>query len=160
MRGNPLVQLVLVFAVFLALGVPVWRLTRPALPATPVIEPMPTEPTRGASNPLAEAVTLETTLNFAPVAAGFTLSHLDQTVLQGKEQGSLSGAWKTILPAEGADLVLHATWPTAPDAGSAAARVTIRFPDGRTVEKSFWASGGGPLDAVVTVPGSKGEPRP
>ncbi len=38
--------------------------------------------------------------------------------------------------------------------GPAAAKVTVRFPDGRSVEKSFWADANGALTDVFTLPGT------
>ena len=50
------------------------------------------------------------------------------------------------------DLVVQAHWP-APVSGTAAAtRITVRFPDGRQVEKSFWAASDGTLAEVLTIP--------
>ena len=42
---------------------------------------------------------------------------------------------------------------TPPSANPAAARLVVRFADGRQVEKSFWASADGTLTEVFTVPG-------
>jgi hypothetical protein len=46
--------------------------------------------------------------------------------------------------------VLEARWPAA-SGETAAARVTIRFPDGRQAEKSVWTARGEPLTEIITV---------
>ena len=62
------------------------------------------------------------------------------------------------MPPDGADLVVQAHWPVAAgaDAGTtpAAAKLTVRFPDGRTAEKSFWADANGTLTDMLTLPGT------
>ena len=151
-------QLVLVvFAVFLA-GVPVYRLTRPAVTvgtsasmATPSADVAPDATTRVA--PLdVEAV-------FAPAPADFQIKNLDQTVLAGRgPKARFTARWAGSVPPDGVDLVVQAHWPVsaAADAGTgpAAAKITVRFPDGRQTEKSFWADAHGTLTDVLTLPGT------
>ena len=157
MRGNPVWQLLMAVVAFGAMGWPVWRLTRPA-EAAPVIAVSGTGGDGGEATKAAGSVTLGVAADFAPAAAEFALSYLGSPVLQGKAQGSATAEWKVAFPADGADLVLHVAWPTGATAegkaGAAAARVTVRFPDGRQVEKSFWSADGSPLDTVLSVPGN------
>ncbi len=146
MRGNPLWQLALVLVAFIVMALPVWRLTRPA--QAMVTDTVQTVEPADKAKP----VTLETTAEFVPTPTEFSVTCLGQPVLRGSGQASISATWKTLFPAEGIDLVLHAVWPEAAG-GQTAARLRVRLPDGREVEKSFWTQTGGVLDAVFTVPG-------
>lgn len=150
MRGNPLWQLILVTVAFVGLGLPVWRLTRPAQAAA-VQGRADGTAKEDVYAPAVNMVTLEVEADFAPVPTEWALSYLGEVVLKGKGEAKATASWKTALPAEGADLVLHAAWPTAAGTGMAAARVTVRWPDGREVEKSFWSPSGEVLDTVFTV---------
>ena len=169
MRGTPYFQAILMIAVFLLAGLPVYRLTRPAALAaaanagagtdTPTVEPE------------AKAVPLELEAVFAPAPVDFQIKNLDHAVLAGRgPQARFAGRWTTALPAEGVDLVIQAHWSAlqkggnheaaAPAADPAAGQVTVRFPDGRKVEKSFWADANGTMDEVLTVPGQAAAPAP
>ena len=156
MRGSPLWQLLAVLVAFLAMGLPVWRLTRPA-------EAAPVDVTAGSKErseqhaQAAAALTMDVAASFAPVPTEFSLSYLGTPVLQGKAEAKATGGVKTPIPAEGVDLVLHVVWTTGGEQtvapGPAAARVVIQLSDGRQVEKSFWSEDGSPLDTVLSVPG-------
>ena len=150
-------QLALVIAAFLVMALPVWRLTRPAQAAAVASGLAGNGVDASASAKTAGLVTLDVSAEFAPAPKEFALSYLSEAVLQGKLQTSAQAQWKVPLPPEGADLVLHAVW-TAPAGedkkGNAAAKMKVRFPDGREVEKSFWATEGATLDTVLTVPGN------
>jgi hypothetical protein len=157
-RGYPLLQLLLIVVVFAAAGLPVWKLTR-----------TPTEAERAAvslANGAAAvtkddaSVTLEVETVFAPAPEDFRLRWLDRTVLEGRgPQARFSARWTAPLPKEGLDFVLQARWPASADASAAnAARVVVRLPDGRQVEKSFWSEGSGALTEVFTVPGAAPSP--
>ncbi len=155
-------------AAFLLTGVPVYRLTRPA--ETVVVASTGAAADSTVDNPAAKSVPLELEVTFAPAPADFQLKNLAQTVLAGHgPQARFTGRWTTAVPTEGVDLIIQAHWSastaggntaainTTPGADPAAARVTVRFPDGRQTEKSFWAGANGLLDDVCTVPG---EPAP
>ena len=146
--------------VILLAGVPVYRLTRPA----------PAEAAASASigdaanrSPDGKSAPLEVDAVFAPSPADFQLKNLDQTVLAGRgPQARFHTRWAATVPPEGVDLVIQAHWPSlatadapAAPAGAApaAARITVRFADGRQVEKSFWSAANGTLMDVFTVPG-------
>ena len=151
MRGSPLLQAILVIVAFALAGVPVWRLT---LPAATVGAPMGTGP---SIDPVLSHVTLlDMEAVFAPAPVDFQVSYLDATVFDGQgPQTQFTTRWKAFLKSEGADLVVRARWPVPAAGGAppAAMRVTVNFPDGRTVEKSFWAAANGTLADVFTVPG-------
>ena len=157
MRGNPLWQLLAVAAAFVLMGLPVWKLTRPAQAAPMTDSATGGTAVPGSSKPI-RPVTMTAEANFAPAPTEFTLSYLDKPILQGKAQSVVSTKVTTPVPTDGADLVLHAIWPsnTGTNGGDmpVAARVVIRLSDGRQVEKSFWSKSGVPLDAVLSVPGS------
>ena len=141
-------------------GVPVYRLTRPAAGAG-VVAANTGEP---SADPAAvRSAPSEVEVVFAPAAADFQLKNLDRTVLAGRgPQARFHTRWTATVPPEGVDLVIQARWPSlaaaeapagASGANPAAARVTLRFADGRQVEKSFWAAANGTLAEVFTVPG-------
>ena len=152
-RGFPLLQSFLVVLAVVLAGVPVYRLTRPAVTvaATPAIEAIP-----GATTP---AAPLDVEAVFAPAPTDFQIKNLDQTVLAGHgPEVRFTTRWAGSVPPDGVDLVVQAHWPslTGADtgAGPSAAKLTVRFPDGRTVEKSFWADANGTLTDVLTLPGA------
>ena len=93
---------------------------------------------------------------FAPPPRDFQIKCLDQTVLEGRgAASSFKTRWSTSIPAEGVDLVVRANWNSP---ATAAARVTVRWADGRTLDKSFWADADGSLADVFTVPGASPTP--
>ena len=147
MRGQPLVQLLLVIVAFLGVGWPVMRLTLPSKGNGPAPAP-PRESLSGQAE-----IELTLTASFLPAPAEFHLASLGHDLLAGHgPQGEWTGTWKTALPAEGADLSLRAVWPTAE--APAAARLIVRFPDDRPpVDRTFWVSRG-TLTELVTVPGA------
>ena len=158
MRGFPFLQTILVVLAVILAGVPVYRLTRPAVavgaPAsldTPSIT-APPGATTGAEPLEVEAV-------FAPAPTDFQIKNLDQTVLAGRgPKARFTTRWAGSVPPDGADLVVQAHWPasTVADAGQgpAAAKLTVRFPDGQQVEKSFWADAHGTVTDVLALPGT------
>ena len=151
-------------AAFLLAGVPVYRLTRPAAPAAEASVGTAADTT--ADPTAAKPAPLELEVVFAPAPADFQIKNLGHTLLAGHgPQARFTGRWTTAVPSEGVDLVVRAHWSAAtPDANSAAppaaARVTVRFPDGRKAEKSCWAGADGTLDEVFTVPGDAPAPAP
>ena len=171
MRGAPFLQAIILVAAFLLAGVPVYRLTRPAEPA--VVASAGTVADLTADHPEAKPVPLEVEVVFAPAPVDFQIRNLDRTVLAGRgPQARFTTRWTTAMPAEGVDLVVQAHWPTTvtggnaaatgavPGANPAAARVTVRFPDGRQAEKSFWSGANGTIDEVFTVPGAAAPTAP
>ena len=157
-RGFPLLQSILIVLAVVLAGVPVYRLTRPAVAdaaSAPVAVPTP-----GVT---AQAAPLDVEAVFAPAPADFQVKNLDQTVLAGHgPKARFTARWAGNIPPDGVDLVVQAHWPASanPDAGTgpAAARLTVHFPDGRTVEKSFWADANGTLTDVFTLPGTTPPP--
>ncbi len=151
-RGSPFLQAMVIVAVFLLAGVPVFRLTRPAAAAVPVAGTVSSTDKSADAKP----VPLDVEATFAPAPTDFQLKYLDQAVCEGHgPQARFSARWTAAIPPEGADLVIQARWPAAASGASpAAARVTVRFPDGRQVEKSFWAAADGSLADVFAVPGT------
>lgn len=136
--------------IFAVAGVPVWRLTRPAAAAA---MPALAEPAAAPS----ETLPLEVEADFAPAPARFEIKNLGQPVLAGSgPQARFTGRWAGAVPAEGVDLIFQAQWPASET--PKAARLAVRFPDGRRVEKSFWAGAGGSLEEAFTLPGAGPSP--
>lgn len=160
MRGRPFVQLLFVVLVFTALGLPVWRLTRPITVVAGTTSPDPRAAATTATATPAETA-LEITATFAPAPAEFRFQHLGRDVLSGHGPATeFTGTYRTMVPAEGIDLTFQARWPAGAEAaeGPAAARVRVRYADGGRpdVEKTFWASrdaGNDGLVEIITVPG-------
>ena len=156
MRGQPFLQLLLVVVAFAVVGWPVWRLTRPVATAANNAASVALTPDARKEG-LAE-IELTVTADFVPAPEEVHLQFLGRDLLTGRgPRGEWTGTWKTVLPAEGADLALRARWPAgAADnaAPTAAAHVVVRFPDDRPpVERTFWAPHGGSLTELVVVPG-------
>ena len=175
MRGTPYFQAILMIVVFLLAGVPVYRLTRPAAPATAASAATADNTTADnttaddttADNAEAKPAPLELEVVFAPAPADFQIKNLDYTILAGHgPQARFTGRWTTAVPSEGVDLVFQAHWSASTAGGKeaganpAAGQVTVRFPDGRKAEKSFWAGANGALDEVFTIPGAAATPAP
>ena len=163
MRGNPVWQLLMVAVAFVAMGWPVWQLTRPAQAALVNIVPSAKEiAERKAAAEV--SLTLDAEADFAPTPSEFSLSYLGTALLQGKSQAKETIQIRTTVPVDGADLVLHVEWPasTVPTGGTApaASRVVIHLSDGRQVEKSSWSEDGSPLDTVLSVPGKTADAAP
>jgi hypothetical protein len=158
-RGFPLLQLLIIAAVFAAASIPVWSLTRPA-PDAPVVAPAAPSATPAA----ASAQSLRIEASFAPAPTDFQIRCEDQTVLEGRgPKGQFSTQWKTGLPAEGIDLIVRASWPAETDvanAAPAAAHVVITLPNGDKLDKTFWTAPGQPLAEIVTVPGGPAAATP
>lgn len=134
-------------SVFLGLGVPVWRLTRPA---SAVIV---TESTSDATPTPILPLVIEVTFAGSP-PTGFQIKQIDQVLLQGAgPELSFHGQWAARLPKEGVDLTFEANW--TPDAPQTAARLSVSFPDGQKIEKTFWTRGS--LLEIVTIPATPGE---
>ncbi len=168
MRGRPWLRLLLVVLAFAALAVPVWRLTRPVRPRSGDSGGGSTGD--APAQPPMQATECVVTAEFAPPPREFQVQHLGRTLLEGHgPQARFTGAWRVALPKEGADLALQVTWP-GDGSAAGAVRLRVAFPDGRTVEKTFWTpsppatenadpSATPPAPALVeifTVPGSPG----
>ena len=158
MRGFPFLQWVLVMAAVILAGVPVYRLTRPAVPmAAPA--PVDTPSVQVTPGTAVQAAPLDVEAVFAPAPTDFQIKNLGRTVLDGRgPKTRFAARWAASVPPDGADLVVQARWPASngadANAGPAAAKFTVHFPDGRTVEKSFWADANGTLTDVLTLPGT------
>ena len=166
MRGSPFFLAVCMVAAFLLAGVPVYRLTRPAAVADAAAPATGGTTPPESDRPGVKPTPLEVEAVFAPAPADFQIKNLGQTVLEGHgPQGRFTAHWAASVPPEGVDLVFQAYWltlasggnaanGTSPVANPAAARLIVRFADGRQVEKSFWAGADGTLTEVFTVPGA------
>ena len=162
MRGSPIWQAILIVVVFALAGVPVWRLTQPS-PGTATSATSASTPSASPADGTARSVEVEAL--FAPPPADFQIKYLGQSILEGcGPASSFNGHWATAMPTEGVDLVVQARWNVAvgtpPSVSPSAVRVTVRFADGRQVEKSFWSNASGSLAEVFTVPGSSAAPVP
>ena len=135
MRGLPWLRLVLVVAVFIFMGWPVWRLTHPRT-GTPPPAAAQADPAASTS----QMVDLTLQASFAgPPPATFQIKQATQTILQegdGKK-ADFTARWSTALPKEGVDLTLQASWPA--DTAQSAVRVSVSLPGGQTIEKFYWA---------------------
>ena len=147
--------------VFALAGVPVWRLTRPVAAAPAVLPDVATpSPSPAGTAPL----TLTVDAIFSPAPADFLIKNLDQVVLDGHSPLTrFENRWITTLPPEGLDLVVQAHWTNGKNQDAAspesspvpsAAKITVHFPDGHQVEKSFWANTNGSLEEIFTLPGT------
>ena len=145
---------------FVLAGVPVFRLTRPATTHAAVDQTTASVPATPAATPTPAPLDVEAI--FAPPPTDFQVTNLGQTILAGRgPQARFQARWTTTVPPEGVDLVIEAHWPTPPpDAPptNAAARISVRFADGRQVDQSVWANADGTLKQVFTVPGVPGVP--
>lgn len=169
MRGTPFFQAVFIVAAFLLAGWPVYRLTRPAAPTPAASESTPVPAAEGEA---VKAAPLEVAVVCASAPTDFQVQCLGQTVLAGRApQAHFSRLWTATVPPEGTDLIIQARWPAsatgnpsaadaAVGANPAAARVTVRFADGRQVEKSVWADANGTVNEVFTIPGAAVEAVP
>ena len=146
--------------VFALAGVPVWRLTRPVT-AAPAVLPDVALP---SPSPAGTApITLTVDAIFSPAPANFQIKNLDQTVLDGHAPLThFENRWTITLPPEGLDLIVQAHWTDGKNPASAsesspgpsATKITVHFPDGHQVEKSFWADTNGSLEEIFTLPGT------
>lgn len=150
MRGLPWLRLLATVVIFTAMGWPVWRITRP-LPSKALAH---VAPVAGGTTEAAVVLILELGFAGAP-PTGFQVKQAARVVLQaeGSKETVFHTRWTTILPKEGLDLTLQASWP--PDGPHAAVRVSVSLPDGRRIEKVYWAEES--LVELVTVPGADEE---
>jgi hypothetical protein len=139
MRGSPLFRAAIALFVLLALGFPLWRLTRateaPQAPAPP------------AAAPETKAIHLQ--LDFTLPPKKIQVLNLGKEVWS--ENAPATGIERDLplaYPDQGVDLQFHIEWPE--DAPLAALRVKLTDPAGDTHEKSLW--GKGVVDDVLTFP--------
>jgi hypothetical protein len=134
MRGSPLWRAVIVFAVLLALGPLLWRLTRP-------------DATAGAAQATAAqpaAVTIRVT--FSHPARKVTLLHLgnevwSKTMPATEEEGSFNAPW----PREGIELRALVDWQQG--GNPSAMRLRLTDPAGNEYDRTVWGA-----DEVLTFP--------
>jgi hypothetical protein len=137
-RGWPLLRALVSFVALLALGVPLWHLTRPrAAPAS--VESEPADGTRS------EEVRLH--IEFTRPARAVKVFHL------GKEIWAVTSPPRAIekmlrieWPAEGVDLRCQIEW--SEEEALAAARIQLTAPDGSVAERSLWSRGA--ADEILT----------
>lgn len=139
MRGSPLIRALLAFLILLALGVPLWRLTREeSVQVAPVLPP----PTAAAES------TVRLQLTFTSVPTSVKVLHLGKEVWRVDSPAQdVEKELRMEYPKEGVDLQFDVEWPG--DA-LAAMKVTFTDPEGTSHEKSVW--GRGSVSEVLTFP--------
>ena len=142
MQGNPFIRVMAAIAVFLILGIPVWWVTAAPGGSTHVPAPM-------AVSGSGEKATLHVAFDFEEAPATVVLS------VNGVQQSFLTpddplGDWEVVLPKEGADIVVEATWPTETKHALGVKITTAGFP---VAEKTFWSDEGGRLKDVISLGG-------
>ena len=140
MEGRPWLRILLVFAGFLLLGVPVWSITREK-PVPPIV---------AAEKAAAPAAPLRVTLTFAQPPTSFSLKHLGSILCDGGGgEREFHCNWNTALPSEGADLLLTATWPDGPQT---AVRIQVTRDQQTLTDQTVWGQSN--LVETITVPGT------
>lgn len=138
MRGSPLVRALIAFAVLLALGIPLWRLTHAAS--------APRTPPAAEESALLHDIHLQLVFTHPP--AKIAVRHLGETVWEKGTPGvEIGHDLKLAFPNEGVDLEFAIEWP--PETW-AAARVRLTDPGGDEHERTIW--GRGPAEEVLTFP--------
>ncbi len=151
MHGHPLYRLVLVAVVFLGVGLLTFRETHPGAAAAPATE------APAAAAQTGSAATLRVIARAVPVPVDLQVRYLNDTIVSGGGgTGRYAADWQIRLPTEGADLTVAARWPASTP--TAATEVTVEFPGGRTVSKTFWFDVSTPdgLRDVLTIPSGGG----
>jgi hypothetical protein len=139
MRGSPLLRAFIALAVLLALGYPLWCLTRAE-------EAPPTQPTPA---PAAESKAIHLQLNFTLLPQNIQVLHLGKVVWSEDAPASeMERDLPLAYPDQGVDLQFHVDWGA--DTPLAAMRAKLTDPAGDTHEKSLW--GKGVVDDVLTFP--------
>lgn len=129
MHGSPLLRALAAFVAILFLGLPLWRLTHPHAVAETVTAPVGTEG--------AKAIHLQ--LAFTQVPEKFRILFLGKELWkEPKPSAEMERDFQVPYPKEGIDLVFEIEWPG--DTLSAA-RVQLRTPDGRNLDKTIWGKG-------------------
>jgi hypothetical protein len=136
MKGSPLLRAVAAFLCLLALGLPVWRLTRAT--AAPVKAAAPAAPD-------AREVRLQITFTGKPLS--FRVRHLGKEIWS-EPKPALEFERKVALPfpEEGVDLQFEAGLPAGDS--ETAMRVHFTNPDGDESERTAW--GRGEINEVFT----------
>jgi hypothetical protein len=139
MRGSPLLRAAIALFVLLALGFPLWRLTRAAEAPQPKTQ----------IAPAAEAKAIHLQLDFTLPPKKIQVLHLGKEVWSESAPASeIERDMPLVFPDQGVDLQFHIEWPE--DAPLAAMRAKLTDPAGDTHEKSLW--GKGVVDDVLTFP--------
>lgn len=150
MRGNPLLRLALAVAVFLLLGIPVWRLTRAQTPlaAVTAIAPVDKKSRTLILNVAAEYETPPQQIQLQVV--GDSPAAPQEIDLAENGQVAPSKSWTVTIPAASTEteLLVTATWP---DPKRHALRVRITGADVAPVEKTLWLGGAATSD-VLSLP--------
>ncbi len=145
MKGSPLLQSALVALGFLALGIPVARLTTP--------KPVPSSASRSAvARPAASTRHVEVTMESLPPAR-MTVALFGKILLESSDS-SHPVRQILLLPSEDAPLVLTVTIPE----GRLAARLEVRADGEILAAQTFW--GDGSLRGVLEVPGERNPTTP
>jgi hypothetical protein len=127
MRGNPLIRLFIAIAVFLLLGIPVWKLTRA----------QESEPVASSSVPPPKfRVKMSISLDYEVVPKEFHLKFAGGEFSAGPPQGVPHFIlWSANIPEGGSDILVSASWA---DANRHALRVTFTGPEIVPTDKTFW----------------------
>ncbi len=139
MRGSPLLRAAIAFFVLLALGFPLWRLTRASETSD--------EPAR--PTPVAEAKAIHLQLDFTLAPKKVQVLYLGKEIWSETcPAAGMERDLSLVYPDQGVDLQFHVEWPE--EAPLAAMRAKLTDPAGDTHDKSLW--GTGPTDDVLTFP--------
>ena len=131
MRGRPLLRAIVSFIALLALGVPLWHLTRPrAAPAS--------LDSGSADSDRLEEVRIQ--IEFTRPARAVKVLHLGKEIWAvTSPPGAIEKTLRIEWPAEGVDLRCLIEWPQ--EEVLAAARIQLTAPDGSVAERSLWSRG-------------------
>lgn len=138
MEARPWLRITLIFVGFLLLSWPLWAVTHSAAVVMPVREP---------TTAAAESLRVEVTFAQPPLA--FDLEYLGQPLLSGEAPDRKSAVdWTVVIPSEGVELFVSASFPD----GSPETAARVRVTNGETVvaEKTFWVTD--QLAETLTVP--------
>lgn len=137
MKGSPLLRAIVAFLLIASVGLPLWRLTRPAeVLASPTAAPTDIRP-----------ILLELTFSSPP--AYVAVLHLGKAVWKKDAPGmKVEHAAQIEFPPEGVDLQFAVRWP--PGESDSALRVRLTDPDGSEHERTVW--GRGEMLETVTFP--------
>ncbi len=134
MEGRPWLRIILIFAGFAMLGLPVWSMTRPRMVIAQ--EAAPESENRQ---------TLRIAATFSQEPKAFELSYL------GKPLEKIAGneyAWQGEVPPEGIDLLAKAEWNELK--GPAAVRIQVYAGESPLTDQTYWTED--ELVETVSIP--------
>lgn len=134
MEGRPWLRIIVIFAGFAMLGLPVWSMTRPR---TVIIQETATE----SESP--EKLRIEATFSQEPKV--FELSYLGKPL---EKSAGNEYAWQGEVPPEGIDLLAKAAWDELK--GPAAVRIRVYAGESPSTDQTFWTED--ELVETVSIP--------